>query len=92
MTTNSGMPSPIATQAESVQDHSTYVEGFADAVTGDVDASTGHLYRIGTRITCTNSQGFSETYVYATLADAVAVFTWAERQYAEYLGDDGSQI
>lgn len=87
MATFSGMPSPVTTRPESMEDYNFYLEGFADDITGDVESPSGHLYRIESRITCTNSQGFSETYIYANEDDAKKVFEWAREQYHSWLDE-----
>jgi hypothetical protein len=65
-----------------------YMSGFADEESGDVEAPTGHFYRVGRYLVTTDSQGFHSWDRYATERDAETAFGDADCEYAEWLGEE----
>lgn len=65
-----------------------YMDGCADQVSGDVEAPTGHFYRVGRQIVDTDSRGFHNYNSYTTEAEAEAEFDRLDNLYSEWLGDD----
>lgn len=55
--------------------------GSADEVGGDVEAPTGHYYRVDHSVVVTDSQGFHTTYEFATNESASA---WVAQLDSEY--------
>lgn len=66
---------------------SIYMDGFADAVDGDVDSEIGHFYRVGRCIVCTDSQGFHCLHVLNT--EALAHDCFDALQYAYSMSMEG---
>jgi hypothetical protein len=62
-----------------------YMNGFADDVTGDVDAPTDHVYRVDNCLVTTDSLGFHYVVWYATSMVAEAVFADIDSEYAEWV-------
>jgi hypothetical protein len=65
-----------------------YMDGCADQVSGDVEAPTGHFYRVGRQIVETDSQGFKNFNSYTTEAEAEAEFDRLDNLYDEWMDDD----
>ena len=65
----------------------TFMNGFADEVTGDADAPGGHVYRVGQYLVTTDSMGFRYGAEYATVMVAEAVFADISAAYSEWMGD-----
>lgn len=65
-----------------------YLNGFADDVTGDVEAPCGHAYRVARSVVVTDSQGFKEDYHFPTVADAQDFFHGIEHEYGTWLGEE----
>jgi hypothetical protein len=65
-----------------------YGHGVADDVSGNVEAPTGHFYRVAQWIVVTDSQGFSDLYTYASEEEAVEEFNKLDAEYAKWWGDD----
>ena len=61
-----------------------YMNGCADEVSGDVDAPSGHFYRVGRYIVFTDSQGFRNLFSYATTDLAKQDFEYYDREYARW--------
>lgn len=62
----------------------TYMNGFADEVSGDVEAPTGHFYRVGQYIVVTNSQGFKTIYDHRCEEEAEVQFDTMNEEYCEW--------
>lgn len=58
------------------------LDGVADEESGDVEAPTGHFYRVGRYVVVTDSRGFSELHDCGTAASAAAYFDGLELDYA----------
>lgn len=58
-----------------------YGHGVTDEVSGDVEAPTGHFYRVDRWIVTTDSQGFRELDEYETAELAAAVFAERDSTY-----------
>jgi hypothetical protein len=65
-----------------------YMNGTYDDVSGDVEAPTGHFYRIGRYIVVTDSQGFSEFHNYSNENEAVEAFSDMDEEYAKWDGGE----
>jgi hypothetical protein len=63
------------------------MDGCADEVSGNVDAPTGHFYRVAAQIVTTDSQGFSSVTSFDSLAAAKAEFQRLDAEYAKWDGD-----
>lgn len=61
-----------------------YTNGMYDQISGDVEAPTGHFYRVDRWIVSTNSQGHSEAITYANESEAIQAFRELDRQYYEW--------
>lgn len=62
--------------------------GVADDVTGDVEASCGHVIRVDRFIVTTNDQGFTDLVEYADTSLACAAFAESEDEYADWSDDE----
>ena len=71
---------------------SVFLDGMADSVSGDVEAPTGHFYRVNAGIVITDSRGFHYGYLYANEADAMRVFDILEAEYVDWCGADTEEI
>ena len=65
-----------------------YMDGSADEVSGNVDAPTGHFYRVGRQIVRTDSQGFSDAEDFTTVEEAMDDFNRRGIEYASWDSDD----
>jgi hypothetical protein len=65
-----------------------YMHGFADEYDGDVDAPTGHFYRVGRYLVTTDSQGFRDLAEYQTEREAETAYGDASDEYSEWLGEE----
>jgi hypothetical protein len=65
-----------------------YMDGCPDDVSGDVDAPTGHFYRIGRQILVTDSQGFRTVHNYTDEAEAVQAFEVMNNEFGEWDDDE----
>ena len=66
-----------------------YMDGCADAVSGDVEAPTGHFYRVDNCIVATDDRGFKSFDAYEAAWEAADVFASLDEEYGEWLhGDD----
>lgn len=65
-----------------------YMNGMADAEAGNVDADTGHFYRVERWIVRTDTQGFHTIEAYDTVAEAISDFLKREEEYCKWAGDD----
>lgn len=61
-----------------------YGHGFADESSGNVEAPTGHFYRVARWIAVTNSQGFTDLHEFETEAEAKADFAERAAEYDEW--------
>lgn len=61
-----------------------YGHGMADEVSGDVEAPTGHFYRVDRWIVTTDSRGFREIDAFPTEGYAHNVFESLDAEYAEW--------
>lgn len=61
-----------------------YMNGMADEVSGDVDAPSGHFYRVGRYIVFTDSQGFRNLFSYQTTDLAKQDFEYYDREYSRW--------
>lgn len=66
-----------------------YMSGSADEVSGNVEAPTGHFYRVDRWIVTTDSQGFKSVTEHDTEITATYGFDVLESAYAEWDGYDG---
>lgn len=81
-------PKAVEVGPEREYDHRLYMDGFADAVSGDVECNeTGHFYRIGRRVTCTNEQGQSACWRFISESHAIEYFEECEEIYARWLNE-----
>ena len=82
------IPQPLEITPEKEYDRRLYMDGFADQSSGEVDSpETGHFYRIGSRVTMTNDQGFSTCYRFGYLPQAVEFFEYLEEIYARWINE-----
>lgn len=65
-----------------------YHNGFAEEVSGDVDAPTGHFYRVNRWIVLTDSQGFQDVFPFDTTEEAEKAFDTLDKEYGEWLGEE----
>ncbi len=65
-----------------------YGNGFADEISGDVEAPTGHFYRVGHQIVHTDSQGFTDVNTYTSVEHAEIEFDRWNEEYMEWDTDD----
>lgn len=68
--------------------HAFYMNGSADDQSGDVEAPTGHFYRVHRWIVTTDSQGFEHIEALDTEAEAIEAFTLLDNEYSQWAGDD----
>jgi hypothetical protein len=61
-----------------------FMNGMADEVSGNMDAPTGHFYRVERWIVTTNSQGFSDIDEYADWFTAHCEFESRDEKYGEW--------
>ena len=64
------------------------MNGFADAVSGDVEAPTGHFYVVDNFIVTTDNQGFTSMETFINEAAANLEFEQREGDYHEWANDD----
>lgn len=64
-----------------------YGTGFADELSGDVEAPTGHFYRVGRHIVVTDSQGFKYLSDHGSVGKAQSFFSELEDQYDAWVED-----
>jgi hypothetical protein len=65
-----------------------YGHGAYDDMSGDVDAPTGHFYRVAQWIVITDAQGFHYLTAFDSEEDAENEFDKLMADYREWLGDD----
>lgn len=65
-----------------------YGNGFADEVSGDVEAPTGHFYRVHNCVVVTNSNGFSDLTEYPNESEAIGAFEALDESYSAWCDDD----
>ena len=64
-----------------------YMCGMPNELSGDVDAPTGHFYRVERWIVCTDSAGTHELRAYESEGDACLAFTELEREFSAWEGE-----
>jgi hypothetical protein len=64
-----------------------YMNGCADAVSGDVESPVGHFYRVGRYIVQTDNLGFHHLNEYDTENDAKEAFDSLDNLFAKW-GDN----
>ena len=64
-----------------------FMDGTADEVSGDVEAPTGHFYRVENFMVLTDSQGFKYLGIHSTVALAEQHFQSLNTEYGDWLGD-----
>lgn len=67
-----------------------YLSGSPDEASGDVEAPTGHFYRIDRWIVVTNNQGFKDVQEYGNAETAEWEFGKLEDDYCEWADEDES--
>jgi hypothetical protein len=65
-----------------------YGNGFADAVSGNVDAPTGHFYRIDRWIVITDERGFHEVWNFGSIHEAMQDYVKLDEEFAEWDGGE----
>jgi hypothetical protein len=61
--------------------------GFSDDESGNVDAPTGHFFRVAHWIVTTDSQGFRSVEAFGSLGEAVREFHRRDEEYSEWDDD-----
>jgi hypothetical protein len=61
-----------------------YMDGMADEVSGNVEAPTGHFYRVGAQIVTTDSQGFVSVENFDSEGQAVAEFSIRDDEFSAW--------
>lgn len=64
-----------------------YMDGMADGVTGDVESSVGHWYRVGFFLVHTDSQGFREVVRCDSEFEAGSLFGRIDTMYGAWLDE-----
>lgn len=65
-----------------------YMNGFVDEVSGDVDAPTGHFYRVGKAIVTTDNYGFHTIQEFSTVELAEEAFENLNNEYDDWCDED----
>lgn len=80
----------LASHVETLLDalESFYMNGSADDVSGDVEASCGHFYRVARWIVQTDSQGFHDVSAYADDDKAREAFATLDDRYSQWFDSD----
>lgn len=65
-----------------------YGHGFADDTSGDVEAPSGHFYRVSRWIVRTDTQGFKTLESFTIESAARDAFAVLEREFAKWGSDD----
>jgi len=72
----------VKTLMDALED--TYMNGFANEVSGDVEAPTGHFYRVERWIVTTDSQGFRDLWPFDSPAEARKEFQLLDEAYSKW--------
>lgn len=61
-----------------------YGNGGTDQMSGDVEAPTGHFYRVETQIVVTDTQGFRSVFNFRNEDEAKAAFAKLNKEYLNW--------
>ena len=81
------LPNPISAGPEPEADREIFLDGLADAESGEVEAPTGHFYRVFNRVTCTGEDGIGFTRFFLNYEDAIRFYDALLEQYAHWLNE-----
>jgi hypothetical protein len=68
-----------------------YMDGCTDEVSGNVEAPTGHFYRVGNQIVVTDSQGFNNVENFTHVEEAEVAFDERNEDFMEW-DEDGEIV
>jgi hypothetical protein len=61
-----------------------YGNGMTDEMSGNVEAPTGHFYRVESQIVVTDTQGFRSLFNFRNEDEAKAAFTKQDKEYSSW--------
>jgi hypothetical protein len=80
---------PVTTVLQACEAY--YMSGTPDDQSGDVEAPTGHFYRVDRWIVTTDSRGFRDLQAFPSELEAIDVFTALDDEYAAW-GSDTDEL